>query len=116
MWLVTTGTTPHAVQTWKSAVSVPKAYFATRERSFTMTSSDPVGQEVQTPPCFTQNEHVQARAGISVGSGSQFSANAMLPQWQQPEISIGQFSVGWVERLRETRHWSCTTPEGFRFA
>jgi hypothetical protein len=54
----------------------------------TLTVSDPVGQEVQTPPCFTQNEQVQARAGISDGSGRQSSANEILPQWQRPEINI----------------------------
>lgn len=41
------------------------------------------------PPCFVQNEHVQARAGISSGSGSQASENAMLPQWHLPRISTG---------------------------
>jgi hypothetical protein len=35
-----------------------------------------------------QNEHVQARAGISKGSGCQSSAKEMLPQWQRPEINI----------------------------
>jgi len=53
-----------------------------------LTVSDPVGQEVQTPPCFTQKEQVQARAGISDGSGRQSSANEILPQWQRPEINI----------------------------
>jgi hypothetical protein len=50
--------------------------------------SDPVGQEVQTPPCFAQNEQVQARAGISDGSDRQSSANEILPQWQRPEINM----------------------------
>ena len=49
---------------------------------------DPVGEEVQTPPCFAQNEQVQARAGISDGSGRQSSANEILPQWQRPEINM----------------------------
>jgi hypothetical protein len=40
----------------------------------TLTVSDPVGQDVQTPPCFVQNEQVHARAGISDGSGRQPSA------------------------------------------
>ena len=38
------------------------------------------GLEVQTPPCLTQNEQPQARAGISRGSPSQSSSKAMLPQ------------------------------------
>jgi hypothetical protein len=46
----------------------------------TLTVSDPVGQDVQTPPCFAQNEQVHARAGISDGSGRQSSANEILPQ------------------------------------
>src|SRR5215469_12321399 len=50
--------------------------------------SDPVGHEVQTPPCFAQNEQVQARAGISDGSGRQSSAKEILPQWQRPEINM----------------------------
>jgi hypothetical protein len=54
----------------------------------TLTVSDPVGQDVQTPPCFAQNEQVHARAGISDGSGRQSSANEILPQWQRPEINI----------------------------
>src|SRR5579864_185459 len=88
MRLVTTGTTPQREQTWKSAVFVPKAYFPASEGSLTFTFSEPVGQDVQTPPCLTQNEQVQARAGISVGSGFQVSANEMFPQWQLPEISM----------------------------
>jgi hypothetical protein len=67
---------------------VPNAYFDTRVRSLTLTVSDPVGQEVQTPPCFAQNEQVQARAGISDGSGRQSSANEILPQWQRPVINM----------------------------
>jgi hypothetical protein len=54
----------------------------------TLTLSDPVGHEVQTPPCFAQNEQVQARAGISDGSGRQSSANEILPQWQLPDINM----------------------------
>jgi hypothetical protein len=57
---------------------VPNAYFDTRVRSLTLTVSDPVGQEVQTPPCFAQDEQVQARAGISDGSGRQSSANEIF--------------------------------------
>ena len=51
------------------------------------TLSAPRGFEVQTPPCFTQNEQPQARAGISAGSGSQVSENEMFPQWQRPLIN-----------------------------
>src|SRR6516162_1844350 len=61
---------------------------STFSKALTLTVSDPVGQEVQTPPCFTQNEQVHARAGISDGSGRQSSANEILPQWQRPEINI----------------------------
>jgi hypothetical protein len=49
---------------------------------------EPVGSDVHAPPCFVQNEQLQARAGISVGSGNQFSSNEMLPQWQLPQISM----------------------------
>jgi hypothetical protein len=42
--------------------------------------SAPRGVEVQTPPCFVQKEQPQARAGISLGLGSQSSAKIMLPQ------------------------------------
>ena len=70
------------------AVFVPKAYFETLDACATLTFNDPVGHEVQTPPCFVQNEQVQARAGISEGSGSHLSTNEMLPQWQAPEISM----------------------------
>jgi hypothetical protein len=55
--------------------------------------SDPVGHEVQTPPCFAQNEQLQARAGISDGSGRQSSAKKILPQWQRPEINMGTSAV-----------------------
>src|SRR5262245_49271089 len=51
------------------------------------TRNEPAGQAVQTPPCLVQNEQVQARAGISDGSGTQLSENDMLPQWHFPEIS-----------------------------
>lgn len=88
MRLVTTGATPHLEQTWKRAVLVPKQYFDTSEGSLTFTLSEPVGQEVQTPPCFVQKEQVQARAGISEGTGSQLSVNEMFPQWHLPEISM----------------------------
>src|ERR1051326_7266257 len=45
-------------------------------------------QDVHTPPCLAQNEQVQARAGISPGSGSHTSWNAILPQWQAPAMSM----------------------------
>jgi hypothetical protein len=67
---------------------VLNAYFDTHTGPLTLTVSDPVGQEVQTPPCFAQNEQVQARAGISDGSGRQSSVNEILPQWQRPEINM----------------------------
>ena len=74
---------------WNSAVFVPKAYLDTSEGSRTVTLSEPVGQEVQTPPCLVQKEQVQARAGICDGSGAQVRVNEMFLQWQLPEISIG---------------------------
>ena len=80
MVLVTTGTMPHFEHVWKSAVLVPNAYLETNDGSLTETFSDPAGHEVQTPPCFRQNEHVQARAGISVGSGAQSNVKLMFPQ------------------------------------
>lgn len=52
------------------------------------TLREPVGQEVHTPPCLVQNEQVQARAGISAGSGRQSREKEMLPQWQDPEMSM----------------------------
>ena len=63
---------------------------------------EPVGSDVHTPPCFVQNEQLQARAGISVGSGNQFSSKEMLPQWQPPRISMnfapfGAQIVWWIE-------------------
>jgi hypothetical protein len=90
---VTTGTTPQIAQMWKTAVFVPKAYFETLDASATLTFNDPAGHEVQTPPCFVQNEQVQARAGISDGSGSHLSTKEMLPQWHLPLMSIAGFSI-----------------------
>jgi hypothetical protein len=87
MSLVTTGTTPQLVQMWNWAVLVPKAYRETLAGSATETTSLPVEQEVHTPPCLVQKEQVQARAGISTGSGSHSSSNEMFPQWQLPQIS-----------------------------
>src|SRR6195256_6846997 len=88
MRLVTTGTMPQRVQTWNSAVRVPNVYRETREGSLTTTFSAPPGLEVQTPPCLVQNEQLQARAGISPGSGSQVSEKAMFPQWHLPCINM----------------------------
>src|SRR5204863_8686635 len=66
--------------------------------SATVTLSAPAGQEVQTPPCFWQNVHEQARAGISVGSGRQSSVKAMLPQWHLPRIStVASFAPALVD-------------------
>jgi len=45
-----------------------------------LTVSVPVGHDVQTPPCFTQNVQVHARAGIRAGSGVQSSSNVTLRQ------------------------------------
>ena len=86
--LVTTGTTPQRAQMWNCAVFVPNSYFDTADGSSTATFSEPVGHEVQTPPCFTQNEQVQARAGMTEGSGSHASVKEMFEQWHFPEISI----------------------------
>jgi hypothetical protein len=54
----------------------------------TLTLSEPPGHEVHTPPCFVQKPQLQARAGISDGSGFQSSVKEMLPQWQPPRISM----------------------------
>ena len=88
---------------WNSAVFVPKLYLDTRAGSLTVTLSEPVGQEVQTPPCFVQKEQVQARAGIADGSGAQLRANEMLPQWQLPEISIGFVADSTPNERRQRR-------------
>jgi hypothetical protein len=73
---------------WNTAVREPKVYFDTERVSSILTSSDAAGLDVQTPPCLMQNEQVQARAGISMGSGSHAKANAMLRQWQLPWMSM----------------------------
>src|SRR5258708_6969898 len=87
MRLVTTGTMPQREQTWKSALRVPKAYVDTSAGSSIDTCKAPRGFEVQTPPCLVQNEQPQARAWISVGSGSQVSVKEMFPQWHLPRIN-----------------------------
>src|SRR5688572_32918076 len=84
---------PHWPQVWNSAVRVPKAYLETRDRSLTTISRAPVGVEVHTPPCLTQNEQVQARAGISEGSGSQVREKKMFPQWHLPWINMHAISA-----------------------
>lgn len=86
--LVMTGTTPQRAHVWKSAVPVPKAYLETCDGSRTRTFSAPLGCDVQTPPCFVQNEQSQARAGISSGSGCQSNEKAMFPQWHLPWINM----------------------------
>src|SRR5262245_12464851 len=102
MRLVATGTTPQVEQMWNWAVSVPKEYCDTRAGCLTSILSEPAGQEVQTPPCLTQNEQVQARAGISDGSGRQSSVNEMFRQWQLPEISMDLLPMT-LRRLRANR-------------
>src|SRR2546427_4880736 len=84
---------PHRAQMWNSAVPVPNAYLDTREGSLTTTSRAPLGLEVHTPPCFVQNEQVQARTGISAGSGSQVREKEMFPQWHLPWINMRAVSV-----------------------
>src|SRR5262249_62436952 len=84
----TPATTPHAVHTSNLTVWVQNVYFDTHTRPLTLPVSDPVGQEVQTPPYSAQKEQVQPRAGISGGSGRQSSANEIFPQWQRPEINM----------------------------
>ena len=93
MRLVTTGTTPQRAHVWNSAVRVPNAYLDTSEGSLIAIFSAPFGLEVHTPPCLTQNEQVQARAGISAGSGSQRRENEMFPQWHLPWINKRAISV-----------------------
>jgi len=88
IWLVTTGTAPHRVQMWNAAVLVPNAYLETSDGSLIVTVRAPLGLEVHTPPCLTQNEQSQARAGISAGSGSQVREKDMFPQWHLPLITM----------------------------
>src|SRR5258706_2260906 len=56
--------------------------------------SDPFALDVQTPPCFTQNEQSHARVGISRGSAPQSKSKEMLPQWQLPWMTM---SLAWME-------------------
>lgn len=78
--LVTTGTAPQYRQIRNCAVRVPNAYRATSSPFFTFTMRAPFGLEVQTPPCFVQNEQSQARAAIAVGDDGQSSSKEMLAQ------------------------------------
>src|SRR2546426_1219546 len=71
---------PQRAQVWNSAVRVPNEYLDTSARSLITTSRAPRGLEVHTPPCLMQNEQLQARAGISAGSGSQVRENEIFPQ------------------------------------
>ena len=77
----------------KLAVRVPNAYLDTSDGSLTTTFRAPFGLEVHTPPCLVQNEQVQARAGISAGSGSQVREKEMFPQWHLPWINMRAISV-----------------------
>src|SRR5260221_9245097 len=85
---------PHRVQMWNSQVRVPNTYLDTSAGSLTCTCRAPPGLEVHTPPCLVQNEQVQARAGISAGSGSQTREKEMFPQWHLPWINKGHPSLG----------------------
>ena len=80
MRLVTTGSAPQRAQRWKSAEPVPKRYVVAAAGSRIRILNDPPGHDVQTAPCFVQNEQVHARAGISAGSGTQSSKKEKLPQ------------------------------------
>ena len=75
---------PQRLQMWNKAVDVPNEYLETSVGSRTVMVRAPEGLEVQTPPCLVQKLQVQARAGISVGSGSHVSSKVILPQWQLP--------------------------------
>lgn len=79
---------PHRAQMWNSAVRVPNAYLDTSQGSSIATSRVLPGLEVHMPPCLVQKEQVQARAGISAGSGAQVSEKEMFPQWHLPRINI----------------------------
>src|SRR2546428_13135129 len=93
---------PHCEQIWNSAVRVPNAYLEMSEGSLTATFKAPRGLDVHTPPCLTQNEHPQARARISVGSGSQVREKEMFPQWHLPWISTPATSGKHDQRQRNS--------------
>src|SRR5260370_32610057 len=84
---------PHRAQVWNSAVRVPNAYLDTSEGSLTTISRAAPGLEVHTPPCLVQKEQVQARVGISAGSGSQAREKEMFPQWHLPWINMRAISA-----------------------
>src|SRR6476660_2015307 len=84
---------PHRAQVWNSAVLVPNAYVDTSDGSLIATSRAQIGLEVHTPPCLVQNEQVQARAGISAGSGSQVREKEMFPQWHLPWSNMRAISA-----------------------
>src|SRR5258708_38999801 len=106
MRLVTTGAIPQRVQIWNSAVLVPNASLDTCAGSSTTTFSAPRGLDVQTPPCLVQNEQVQARAGISTGSGSQVREKEMLPQWHLPWINIHVIPDAREGNSPGSNHWA----------
>src|SRR6266498_923364 len=106
---------PHCEQIWNSAVRVPNAYFETSEGFLTATFNAPRGLEVHTPPCLMQNEQPQARAGISVGSGSQVREKEIFPQWHLPWIST-PLSHERSTRARAMAPGSACTQRIFRFA
>src|SRR3989454_11032844 len=85
---------PQRAQVWNSAVRVPNEYLDTCAGSLITTSRAPRGLEVHTPPCLMQNEQLQARAGISAGSGSQVREKEMFPQWHLPWTSITRARAG----------------------
>jgi hypothetical protein len=64
MRLVQQATTPQRLQTWKSAVFVPKAYAVTSEESLKWTLNAADAFAVHLAPCFLQNVQEQARAAI----------------------------------------------------
>jgi hypothetical protein len=48
---------------------------------------DPFERVDAVPPCLVQKEQLQARAGISAGSGSQVREKEMFLQWHLPWIN-----------------------------
>src|SRR6266540_1593285 len=88
---------PHRAQMWNSAVC---------GGSLMTTSRAPLGLEVHTPPCLIQNEQVQARTGISAGSGSQVREKEMFPQWHLPWINMRPVSVVAAQQ----RGWDSARP------
>src|SRR2546425_13019086 len=87
----------------------------TSDGSVITTLKMPRGLEVHTPPCLMQNEQPQARAGISVGSGSQVREKEMFPQWHLPWIST-PLSHEKSTRARAMAPGRAYTQRIFRFA